>query len=59
MKLRLHQNSPLKLIAIILTSFLIQLGFGQTADMPRPSPKASVSQTIGVTKIDVNYGGDG
>ena len=23
--------------------------------MPRPSPKASISQTIGVTKIDINY----
>lgn len=28
----------------------------QTADMPRPSPKASVSQTIGVTEIAVQYG---
>jgi hypothetical protein len=31
----------------------------QQLDLPRPSPKASVSQTIGVTEVEINYSSPG
>ncbi len=43
---------------LITISFFFFSGLslqGQSADMPRPSPKASVSQTIGVTEIAIHY----
>lgn len=55
MKLIFHQNKRLAAISVFVLCLMIQITHGQIADMPRPSPKASVSQTIGVTKIDVNY----
>ncbi|MFT7035119.1 MAG: hypothetical protein ACJA2S_003641 [Cyclobacteriaceae bacterium] len=35
--------------------FCVHLGFGQGAQIPRPSPKASVGQNIGVTNVQINY----
>ncbi len=55
MRLTTHQNTSIRIFSIFILSSLTQFIYGQTADMPRPSTKASISQTIGVTKIDVNY----
>ena len=55
MRLTTHQNTTSNLFFIFILSFCTQCIYGQTADMPRPSSKASISQTIGVTKIDINY----
>lgn len=43
---------------LFIISFFLFSGLslqGQSADMPRPSPKASVSQTIGVSEITIHY----
>ncbi len=42
------------IFSILIFSMCIST-FGQGAQIPRASPKASVSQTIGVTEISVNY----
>ncbi len=55
MKTKTHQNILFGILFLFVFSIGTQTTYGQIADMPRPSPKASISQTIGVTKIDVNY----
>ncbi|HSK75584.1 MAG TPA: DUF2911 domain-containing protein [Thermoanaerobaculia bacterium] len=35
------------------------LAAAQTLDLPRPSPKASVSQTVGVTEVAIHYSSPG
>lgn len=55
MQQTIRQNTALRMLSIFALSLLTSFIYGQTADMPRPSPKASISQTIGVTKIDINY----
>ncbi len=55
---------PLKLktTAVLLTFLLVAVSgnvFGQTIKTPRPSPDATVTQTVGITKVTIDYSSPG
>ncbi|HSF42545.1 MAG TPA: DUF2911 domain-containing protein, partial [Thermoanaerobaculia bacterium] len=44
---------------LIASHLAAGLAAAQTLDLPRPSPKASVSQTVGVTEVAIHYSSPG
>ena len=46
------------LAALFVLSFCISI-FAQNFKTPRPSPDATVSQTVGITKITIDYSSPG
>ena len=42
-------------LLLVISILYSAIGYTQDANIPRPSPKASVSQTIGVADVVVNY----
>jgi len=48
-------------IAFIACTLLLSTGFafGQNFETPRPSPNATVTQTVGVTHISIDYSSPG
>jgi hypothetical protein len=43
------------LIAALAALTFASAGWAQQLDLPRPSPKATVSQTVGLTDVTINY----
>jgi hypothetical protein len=54
-KFNTQMKKPLFLLLILIVGNLTS-GFGQEIELPRVSPKASVSFTIGFTEVKVTYG---
>ncbi len=48
-------------LSIIIITFIVAAGFtfAQNLETPRPSPNATVSQTVGVTHISIDYSSPG
>ena len=45
----------ISLLAILLSAFIMPAAAQTPMPVPQPSPKATVSQTIGITKVEVVY----
>jgi hypothetical protein len=45
----------LSLVAAIAAVMLVSTAWAQQLDLPRPSPKATVSQTVGLTDVTITY----
>jgi hypothetical protein len=55
----LRLRAALPAAGLIVSLFAADAALAQQLDLPRPSPNATVSQTVGITKISIQYSSPG